>query len=162
MSSKARLPIIVHKRPCNHQVAPRSSGVSHHPFLTGGRRENVRSFSKPFRNGIKFSTTWSPPKSLSERRTPRETTAAPHQYAQCRTHGHASSLRTKHGGHDGSLGVRRTGSDSPQKAARPREGRGVISSYFRIRTTKKSGFISRILVVSICFLCFRSTRRRSA
>ena len=46
MSSKASLPIIVHNQLSNHPVAPRSSGVSHHPFLIRGRRENVRSFSK--------------------------------------------------------------------------------------------------------------------
>ena len=159
MSSEARLPIIVHNQLSNHPVAPRSSGVSHHPFLIRSRRENARSFSKHSGTKSNFPRLGPLPKAPSERRTPRETTAAPHQYAQCRTHGHASSLRTKHGGHDGSLGVRQTGSDVPPKAVRLREDRGVISSYFRIRTTKKSGFISRILAVSVCFLCFRSTRQ---
>lgn len=79
------------------------------------------------------------PKASSARRTaegnhrsPASVCPVPHSWSR------QDCLRTNlNGGRDGSLGVRRTGSDVPPKAAGPAGGPGRDLPYFRIRTIKK-------------------------
>lgn len=146
----------------SHQVAPRGLGSLPPTFRCRVSQKKCRSFPERFQNESHVSHGPAPsPKSLPKGRRqgkppqPRISMPVPHSWSRRVVFGRKS------GGYDGSRECDGRGATARRL---PKDFEGDPGRDFLLfpnSDKKKSGFISRILVFLVCFLCFPSTRSRS-